>query len=235
MPDDVTKELLSRAIAYHALIAKATGSADLAIIWQQIKYWSERTTNPDGWVYKTRDDMYLETGLRRRAQDGARRLGARLGVLESRRMGRPCTVHFRVNVDRMAEILGRFVGGQGQLFESAPAASPARQEKLFITAGAEERCAECFEVFWRGYPRKENKKGARQRWMRLDHSLHERIIADVAARAAGHDTWIRGFVPHAASYLNQERWNDEIVAPKGKPAAVVPNDEQKEKLKSLSQ
>lgn len=106
---DTIKELLKHPIAYQPVIAKAFGSVKLAVLWCQIYYWSDKTTDPDGWIYKTREDIFDETGLSRKEQETARRVGAGMGVLESRRMGQPCTVHFRVDIDRTVELVEKWI------------------------------------------------------------------------------------------------------------------------------
>lgn len=102
-------ELLHRSIAYHPVIAKATESAKLAILWQQIHFWTPFAKDPEGWVYKTRDELYDETGLSRHEIDTARELGEKIGVLSYKVAGFPAKVHFKVDVDRMTEILQAFV------------------------------------------------------------------------------------------------------------------------------
>jgi hypothetical protein len=79
-----------------------------------------------------------------------------------------------------------------------------------------------FDEFWDKYPRKTAKKQARKAWVKLcpNAALAERIIADVGSgRWAGYE---KGAIPHAATYLNNERWEDEPVAPltngRAKPA-----------------
>lgn len=68
-----------------------------------------------------------------------------------------------------------------------------------------------FEDFWGVYPRREKKKQARDIWVRkkLDE-IADGIISDVLKRKQAHSTWIAGYIPHATTYLNGERWNDEI-------------------------
>jgi hypothetical protein len=68
-----------------------------------------------------------------------------------------------------------------------------------------------FEKFWNAYPRKENKKKAIEAWKRnnLDQRF-EMVIADVLKRKVQHKPWTLGYTPHAVTYINQERWNDEI-------------------------
>jgi hypothetical protein len=106
---DTIKELLKRPIAYQPIMAKAFGSVKLAILWAQMYYWSDKGKNEEGWIYKTREDLFEETGLSRKEQETARTIGAKLGVLESKRMGQPCTVHFRVNLDKAVEIVEKWV------------------------------------------------------------------------------------------------------------------------------
>jgi hypothetical protein len=47
-------------------------------------------------------------GMRRREQETARRIGIALGVLETKKMGNPCTVNFRINFEKSEEILKKF-------------------------------------------------------------------------------------------------------------------------------
>lgn len=71
---------------------------------------------------------------------------------------------------------------------------------------------ENFEKFWKAYPRKIAKKKAESIFRRIDPLLFDTIMA-------GLDKWIKTdqwkknngqFIPHPTTWLNQERWNDEI-------------------------
>ena len=66
-----------------------------------------------------------------------------------------------------------------------------------------------FEEFWNLYPVKKGKKTAEQKWCRLDRETQNLILADIPERK-NDDGWKRGYIPHPTTYLNQERWNDEI-------------------------
>jgi hypothetical protein len=69
-----------------------------------------------------------------------------------------------------------------------------------------------FNDFWKIYPRKENKKKAYSIWerMRLDAKA-DSIINDVILRIEKHEPWKdKQYIPHATTYLNGERWEDEI-------------------------
>lgn len=68
-----------------------------------------------------------------------------------------------------------------------------------------------FERFWAAWPVHENKKAAGAKWKQKRLDAHvDRIVADVIRRKAEHGKWQEGFIPHAATYLHNERWNDAI-------------------------
>jgi hypothetical protein len=75
-----------------------------------------------------------------------------------------------------------------------------------------------FEKFWEAYPKKVKRKPSLEVWRRkkLD-SLKDRILQDIAMRLSSDRRWIEGYIPDPTTYLNQERWNDEIQKP-GKSA-----------------
>jgi hypothetical protein len=102
---NIIQEFFKRPIAYQPIVAKAFDSVTLAILWCQFYYWSDRTSDPDGWIYKTRKDVFDETGLGRKQQETARRIGGKLGVLESKRIGIRGVVHFRVDPDKAFKII----------------------------------------------------------------------------------------------------------------------------------
>jgi hypothetical protein len=102
------REFLKRSIAFHPFIARAFDSINLAILWQQIYYWTDKGHDPDGWIYKTQIDITEETGLSRKNQETTRKLGEKLGVLESKRMGVQGVVHFRIDLEKAYEIIDKY-------------------------------------------------------------------------------------------------------------------------------
>lgn len=67
-----------------------------------------------------------------------------------------------------------------------------------------------FDAFWSAYPRKTAKKRAAKAWRQLspDPQLLDRMLAALAAQKAW-DQWVRGIIPHPATWLNERRWEDE--------------------------
>lgn len=71
-----------------------------------------------------------------------------------------------------------------------------------------------FDQFWAIYPRKESKSKAEQVWLKLrpDQELFDLIKNDIDQRLES-GQWTKAekkFIPHPTSYLNQERWNDNL-------------------------
>ena len=91
---------------------------------------------------------------------------------------------------------------------------PARTEKPSCNSG--ESVVE-FERFWKLYPRKVGKDKAEKAWAKLkvDTALFNRMGTALAAWSKSPD-WTKDggqFIPHAATWLNGKRWEDELPAP----------------------
>lgn len=88
-----------------------------------------------------------------------------------------------------------------------------------ILADEEPTAAEWFEIFWAAYPRHEGKKPARAKF---DIAARSTPPADLARHAEAYRARLGPapdvkFIPHAATWLHQERWTDEPA-----PAAAAP-------------
>jgi hypothetical protein len=89
--------------------------------------------------------------------------------------------------------------------ENAPTKSVRAKER--------ERLNRDFKRFWEAYPKKVAKAQAEKVFFRLcpDEELAEQIVSAVDEQR-GWETWRRDggkFIPHPATWLNQERWLDE--------------------------
>lgn len=127
MDTSIIRAFLERPVAVHSILIKATGSVKLAVMLSQLIYWTDRTNDPEGWIYKTQKDMFDETGMSRTEQETARTLGAKLGVLESDVRGRPPVMHYRVNIDKLIVMIQRYNEQNGKQVE----------KKLKATGGME--------------------------------------------------------------------------------------------------
>lgn len=76
--------------------------------------------------------------------------------------------------------------------------------------------AEQFEIFWKAYPNKKDKKRAEQKFHKIDFKKNpfEKIIAFLEKQKQSFD-WQKEngrYVPMASTWIHGERWNDEIRA-----------------------
>lgn len=87
-----------------------------------------------------------------------------------------------------------------------------RHDELEHVTVIDEHPLLSFEQFWDRYPRRVAKKAALKIWMRMSDEQRRQAIAVIDDHTR---MWIaegRGTrtIPHATTWLNQERWEDEI-------------------------
>jgi hypothetical protein len=100
--------LLDRPIAYHRAFVDVTGSVSSAVFLSQAVYWQRRVPHGrDGWYYKSIPEWGEETGLTRNHIQSARTALERLGVMEFQLRGFPRRTWYRLNVERLRDILLR--------------------------------------------------------------------------------------------------------------------------------
>jgi hypothetical protein len=79
-----------------------------------------------------------------------------------------------------------------------------------------------FELFWSLYPRRVAKLAAQKAWAKLKPAEREAAIAALPAHVESWGTRDIEHVPHAGTWLNQQRWTDELTP--RKPQAPVLSD-----------
>lgn len=87
---------------------------------------------------------------------------------------------------------------------------PRRQKQE--AKSAPDWLPERFAAFWSSYPRGEGKQKAIQAWDRLqpDDNLLRNMALGLMRQLQSPD-WQRGIgIPHASTWLNQRRWEDEV-------------------------
>jgi hypothetical protein len=95
-----------------------------------------------------------------------------------------------------------------------------------LSVSVSESISNMFLSFWKEYPRKVNKKNAEKAFYKInpDKELFEKIMVALKwQRQAWRDP---KFTPHAATWLNGNRWEDEKEsAPKATNERIRPNEE----------
>ena len=91
-----------------------------------------------------------------------------------------------------------------------------------------------FDSFWEAYPNHTGSGAAKKAFLKIKPSqeLTERMIRAVETIKCS-DQWKKEngrFIPHAATWLNQERWNDAPPPPQNKPAGDNKQERQKNRI-----
>jgi len=101
-------------LALHREFVDLTGDVKAALLLSQLLYWTDRTTNPEGWIYKTHADWKQELGLTRAEVDRARLVLRICGVLEQKiRMAANGfrTLHYRLDLPTLRSRMDELGGG----------------------------------------------------------------------------------------------------------------------------
>jgi hypothetical protein len=69
-----------------------------------------------------------------------------------------------------------------------------------------------FEQFWNDYPKKQAKKTARQKFLKLRRDILPQILGAIEKKKKTKQ-WTSGFIENPTTFINQERWDDEEPEP----------------------
>jgi hypothetical protein len=67
-----------------------------------------------------------------------------------------------------------------------------------------------FDVFWERWPRKADKADGRRAWLKIPIAEYPAIMAGLE-KFLTCEQWSRGIIPHASTWLNKKRWQDEDI------------------------
>jgi hypothetical protein len=100
------KDMLpNRVVGYSPDLARIVGGATIGLFLSQLLFLSDKGANPEGWVYKSEQEMGKETGLTKREQQTARRKLLFLGVITIMRGGWKNTYHFKVIWEKLYQVI----------------------------------------------------------------------------------------------------------------------------------
>lgn len=144
-----------RSISFNTGYLKLGMSVNAALFLGQAVYWSDKTKDGQGWFYKRQADWLYEIGLTRSEQEGARRQLVKLGVLEECLKGLPATMHFRVNFERLGQLILQYAEKQqtsmeGQICDGEYAENQqtgAGKTSKPVSAKDADRCEENTQTF----------------------------------------------------------------------------------------
>ena len=94
-----------------------------------------------------------------------------------------------------------------------PPVEPSKEPPIDLSAKSQSESDRRFDLFWAAYPRKQAKGDARRAWAKLRPSadLTDRMIEAINAQKLSPRWQEEGgkYIPHPATWLNGERWEDE--------------------------
>jgi len=97
--------MFDRPIAFHREFARLLGSVASGVFLSQLVYWHHRTTDPDGWFYKSVDEWTDETMLSEDQQRRARAKLRDLGLLREEQRGFDRTNWYLLDYDRLEYVI----------------------------------------------------------------------------------------------------------------------------------
>jgi hypothetical protein len=194
------KEMLpNRVVGYSPDLARIVGGVTIGLFLSQLLFLSDKGANPDGWVYKSEQEMGKETGLSKREQQTARRKLLALGIIAIMRGGWKNTYHFKIIWEKLYQVIAGIKRPQNVPTEKSESVQtvPTEPEQNVSTAIIE--CQQNVSTRWKqnaaaqnrenNTEKKETEKTDRENQKTWDETI-EKLQADLplgesAARLAG--------------------------------------------------
>lgn len=202
-----------------------------AIVLQQLKYWLNETEsgldhNGHRWVYNTVDQWQKQFPFW--SVDTVKRALKSLqlqGIIFAEQLAKSKhdrTYHYAINYQSNAlfEQGNLPCSEEGNLPSSIGAGCTVLHTEITTKTTTETSTVvsvdplEGFDQFWKLYPKKKSLKDAKKAWAKLkpNPELRQTLITALGKQRLQHD-WVKDggqYVPLASSWLNGEKWTDEI-------------------------
>jgi hypothetical protein len=105
-------ETEGRVVVFRRSLAQICGEDQVAgLFLNQCLYWTDRTTDEDGWFFKSQKEWHRELLLTRHQLDRVRTLLRSKGFIEEKLCGNaPPVIHYRVKLEVVESAVGRLAG-----------------------------------------------------------------------------------------------------------------------------
>jgi hypothetical protein len=144
------KDMLpNRVVGYSPDLARIVGGATIGLFLSQLLFLSDKGANPDGWVYKSEQEMGKETGLTKREQQTARRKLLSLGVITIMRGGWKNTYHFKVIWEKLYQVIAGIQRTQTVATEKGETAQNVPTEPVQTVATQPPECQQNVSTKWK--------------------------------------------------------------------------------------
>ncbi len=102
--------IIGKPIAYYPQLAKPLGGVNASLLFGHFFYWNDKGRSELG-VYRTADEIEVETGLSRDEQRTARRKLRERGVLIETEKRIEHRIYYKLDLDRFDEIISQSGSG----------------------------------------------------------------------------------------------------------------------------
>mgnify|MGYP000750531749 FL=1 len=109
--------IIGKPIAYYPQLAKPLGGVNASLLFGHFFYWNDKGRSELG-VYRTADEIEVETGLSRDEQRTARRKLRELGVLIETEKRIEHRIYYKLDLDRFDEIISQSGSGDFPIADS---------------------------------------------------------------------------------------------------------------------
>ncbi|VWB67757.1 hypothetical protein [Burkholderia lata] len=227
---------LGHPVAYYPGLVKHLGSVNAVLFFSQIFYWQDKAASELG-VYKTVEEIEAETGMTYREQATARKQLVDRGVLVETNKRLEHRVYYRIDLDRLNEMLesancGKRISGEAdsavrgaakaQVVNKTKTTTETTSKSTADTSAKRDVVDEKFDEAWRQYPKREgsnSKQAAQRAW---NARIREGIDPDVlvaavvayaaAMKAAGNVG--TPYVKQASTFFGRDRHFEEFAKPR---------------------
>ncbi|MBY4768939.1 helix-turn-helix domain-containing protein [Burkholderia ambifaria] len=225
---------LGHPVAYYPGLVKHLGSVNAVLFFSQIFYWQDKAASDLG-VYKTVEEIETETGMTYREQATARKQLVERGVLVETNKRLEHRVYYRIDLDRLNEMLesancGKRISGEADsAVRGAAKAQVVNRTKITSISTADASAKrdvvdEKFDEAWRQYPKREgsnSKQAAQRAWnARIREGIDPGVLvaAVVAYAAAMKAAGNIGtpYVKQASTFFGRDRHFEEYAKPGAK-------------------
>ena len=143
------KDMLpNRVVGYSPDLARMVGGATTGLFLSQLLFLSDKGANPEGWVYKSEQEMGKETGLTKREQQTARRKLLSLGVIAIMRGGWKNTYHFKVIWEKLYQLIAGIQRPQNVPTEKAERTQTVATEPVQTVPTQPPECVQTVATQW---------------------------------------------------------------------------------------
>ncbi|WP_448529179.1 hypothetical protein [Raineya sp.] len=223
-------EVIRKKIAYCPDYAILFDSVEVGVFLSQMHYWQEKLNSSDGYIYKSQEQIYTDTGLKPARQKVVRKILEQNSVLHEKRKvvyqrkNSKNLIHYKIDWQKIEylfahpeEVTTRY---ETQIRNVKKNDTEKQTAKLQVCN--KEPKNQSFEEFWEKYDKKVGRQAAENLWQTLSEHEQTQAIRH-AEQLAKHIE--KRYRPDPQRYLAEKKYLDEIIPKKTDKNLTANQDE----------